>query len=86
MSDAPSAGDLGDRVHIGEIDARGARSVGLIWMLIASLVAIVVVLAAVLAYFDNSLAEANRHGGPGAVLKADAAKFHTPATPPPPVQ
>jgi hypothetical protein len=67
-------------VHIDEIDARGARSVGLIWMLVASLVAVVVVLAAVLAYFSGSLSEANRHGGPGAVPKADAARFHTPST------
>ena len=69
-----------DRVHIDEIAARGARSVGLIWMLVASLLAVVVVLAAVLAYFSGSLSEANRHGGPGAVPKADAARFHTPST------
>lgn len=78
LSGAPSAGDHEDRIHIGEIEARGARSVGLIWMLIASLAAVVAVMAAVLTYFDSSLAEANRRGGPGAVPKADAAKFHTP--------
>jgi hypothetical protein len=69
-----------DRVHIDEIDARGARSVGLIWMLVASLAAVIFVLAAVLLYFSGSLADANRHGGPGAVPKADAARFHTPST------
>ncbi|HEY1447033.1 MAG TPA: hypothetical protein VGF33_00720 [Caulobacteraceae bacterium] len=68
------------RVHIDEIDARGARSVGLIWMLVASLAAVIIVLAAVLTYFSGSLTEANRHGGPGAVPKADAARFHTPSS------
>jgi hypothetical protein len=49
-------------------------------MLVASLLAVVIVLALVLVYFNGSLAEANRHGGPGAVPKADAAKFHTPSS------
>jgi hypothetical protein len=79
VSDAPSAGDHDDRVHIDEIDARGARRVGLVWMLVASLLAVVIVLTLVLVYFNGSLAEANRHGGPGAVPKADAATFHTPS-------
>jgi hypothetical protein len=48
-------------------------------MLVASLVAVIVVLALVLAYFAGGLAEANRHGGPSAIPKSDAAQFHTPA-------
>ena len=69
-----------NRVHIGEEQARGARSVGLVWMLVASLAACVVALAIILAYFAGALGEANRHGGPGAIPKNDAAQFHTPAT------
>lgn len=68
-----------ERVHIGQAQARGARRVGLVWMLVASLVAVIVVLALVLAYFAGGLAEANRHGGPSAIPKSDAAQFHTPA-------
>jgi len=66
------------RVHIGEEQARGAQSVGLVWMLVASLAAGVVALAIVLAYFAGALSEANRHGGPGAAPRTDAAQFHTP--------
>ena len=67
------------RVLIGRSQARGARRVGLVWMLVASLAAVIVIMALVLAYFAGGLAEANRHGGPGAVPKSDAAQFHTPA-------
>ena len=73
-----------ERVRIGEGQARGARRVGLVWMLVASLAAVIVVLSLVLAYFAGGLAEANRHGGPGAIPKSDAAQFHTPATGPTP--
>lgn len=56
---------------------------GLIWMLVASLAAIVIVLALVLAYFAGGLAQANRQGGPGSAPKTDAAQFHTPPASPP---
>lgn len=67
------------RVDIGEEQARGAQSVGLVWMLVASLAAGVVALAIILAYFAGALNEANNHGGPGALPKNAAAQFHTPA-------
>jgi hypothetical protein len=66
------------RIDIGEEQARGAQRVGLIWMLVASLVVVIFVMAIVLAWFAGGLAEANKHGGPGAIPKADAANFHTP--------
>jgi hypothetical protein len=68
----------GPRIDIGEDQARGARRVGLIWMLVASLLVVIFVMALVLAYFAGSLHQANSHGGPGAIPKADAANFHTP--------
>ena len=77
MSQSPTSTEDQIRVHIGEAEARGARRVGLIWMLVASLVAIIVVMGLTLAYYAGSLAEANRLGGPTSVHKADAAKFHT---------
>lgn len=66
------------KIDIGEDAARGAQRVGLIWMLVASLVIVIVVMAIVLAYFAGGLAEANRHGGPGAIPKVDAANVHMP--------
>jgi hypothetical protein len=66
------------RIHIGEGEARGAQRVGLIWMLVASLLVVIFVMAITLAYFAGSLAEANKRGGPGSIPKADAAQFHTP--------
>lgn len=66
------------KIHIGQEKARGARHVGLIWMLVASLVVVIVVMAMVLAFFAGSLAQANRQGGPNSIPKADAANFHTP--------
>lgn len=71
--------DPDNPVHIGEEKARGARSVGLIWMLVASLAAGVVALAIILAYFAGALNEANNRGGPRALPKNAAAQFHTPA-------
>jgi predicted membrane-bound mannosyltransferase len=79
VSQTPPTDDEQHQIHIGEVQARGARRVGLIWMLVASLAAMVIVMAVVLAYFAGSLAQANRHGGPGAIPKADAAQFHTPS-------
>ncbi len=84
MHPSPSGEERFERVRIGEAQARGARRVGLVWMLVASLAAVIVVLALVLAYFAGSLAEANRHGGPGAVPKSDAAQFHNHANVPTP--
>jgi hypothetical protein len=72
--------DPENRVHIGEEQARGARRVGLVWMLVASLAAGVIALAITLAYFAGALHEANNHGGPGAIPKNAAAQFHAPAT------
>jgi hypothetical protein len=66
------------RIKIGEEKARGAQRVGLVWMLVASLVVVVILMAIVLAYFSGELSEANRRGGPASVPKADAAQFHTP--------
>lgn len=80
MSQSP--GDDEHQIHIGQEEARGAQRVGLIWMLVASLVVIIVVMAIVLGWFAGGLAQANRQGGPGAVVKKDAAQFHTPAPPP----
>ncbi|MGH7022969.1 MAG: hypothetical protein ACREEB_05165 [Caulobacteraceae bacterium] len=67
------------RVDIGETEARGARSVGFVWILVVSLAVAVVVLAIVTAWFAGSLNEANRRAG---VPKAAAAQFHTPAAAP----
>ena len=72
--------DSDNRVHIGEEQARGARRVGLVWMLVASLAAGAGALAIILAYFAGALNEANNHGGPGALPKNAAAQFHTPAS------
>ncbi len=71
--------DPEQRVHIGEEQARGARSVGLVWMLVASLAAGVIALAIILAYFAGALHQANSRGGPGALPKNAAAQFHTPS-------
>ena len=67
-----------ERVRIGEEQARGAQRVGLVWVLVASLVVVVILMAFALAYFSGELSEANRRGGPTSVPKADAAQFHTP--------
>lgn len=79
MSQMPHSGDQEGRVHISETQAKGARNVGLIWMLLASLVAGVLVLGLVLVFFAGSLGDANSRGGPTAAGKAEAAKFHAPA-------
>lgn len=79
---SPPPGEEEHPIHIGQADARGAQRVGLIWMLVASLVVIIVVMALVVGWFAGGLAQANRQGGPGAVRKTDAAQFHTPAQPP----
>ena len=50
------------KIDIGEEQARGAQRVGLIWMLVASLVVVIFVMALVLAYFAGSLHQANSHG------------------------
>jgi hypothetical protein len=80
MSHTP--GDEDRPIHIGQEAARGAQRVGLIWMLVASLVVIIVVMAGVLGWCAGGLAQANREGGPGGVRKTDAAQFHVPAPPP----
>ncbi|HEY5288525.1 MAG TPA: hypothetical protein VIJ59_00700 [Caulobacteraceae bacterium] len=83
MVETPPSGPSGQtRVDIGETEARGARRVGYIWILVASLAIAVVVLALMLVYFSGSLSDANRRGGPASIPKADAANFHTPPPPP----
>ena len=72
----------GERVDVDETRSRGARSVGFIWILAASLVGAVIVLAIILALFAGALSKANRRGGPRAIPRADAAQFHTPAVAP----
>ncbi|HEY2179587.1 MAG TPA: hypothetical protein VGH15_13490 [Caulobacteraceae bacterium] len=79
MSQTPHADDDSGRVDIGETEARGARSVGLVWMLVGSLIAGVVVLGLVLVFFAGSLGEASHRGGPTSVGKAQANQFHAPA-------
>jgi hypothetical protein len=79
MTNAPHADDEPGRVHIDETQAKGAQNVGLIWMLVGSLIAGVVVLGLVLVFFAGSLGEANHRGGPTAVGKAQANNFHAPA-------
>ncbi|HEY7853217.1 MAG TPA: hypothetical protein VIB82_09600 [Caulobacteraceae bacterium] len=79
MSNSPHADEHQDRIDIGETQAKGAQSVGLIWMLLGSLLAGVLVLGLVLVFFAGSLGEANHRGGPSAIGKAEAGNFHTPA-------
>ncbi|HEY7900487.1 MAG TPA: hypothetical protein VIC25_04810 [Caulobacteraceae bacterium] len=76
------AADPERRIDIGQEQARGARHVGLIWMLVASLAIAVVVLAIVVAWYAGALNQANLQGGPGAIPKASAQQFHTPAAAP----
>jgi hypothetical protein len=77
MTETPQSGD--HRVHIGETEAKGGRNVGLIWMLLASLLAGVLVMGLVLVFFASSLGDANSRGGPSTIGKGEAAKFHAPA-------
>ncbi|HXU99949.1 MAG TPA: hypothetical protein VG166_05585 [Caulobacteraceae bacterium] len=79
MTNTPKSDDHPDRVQIDETQAKGAQNVGLIWMLVGSLVAGVVVLGLVLAFFAGSLGEANHRGGPTAIGRAEASNFHAPA-------
>ena len=78
MTDPANLEDHQEPVHISETQAKGAQRVGLIWMLLGSLLAGVVVLAAVLIFFSGSLGEADRRGGPTTIGKAQAANFHVP--------
>jgi hypothetical protein len=66
-------------VHISETKAKGGQNVGLIWMLLASLLAGVVVLALVLVFFAGPLGIVNHRGGPTTIGKPEAARFHAPA-------
>ena len=64
--------------NIGVTKARGATRVGLIWMLVISTAAAVVVVFGIWAIESGRLASSEKHSGPTAVTRTAAAQFHTP--------
>ena len=63
---------------IGMTRARGARHVGLIWMLVASTAAAIVVVFGLWAVESGHLGSSDTRNGVAAVSTAKAAQFHTP--------
>jgi hypothetical protein len=70
--------DNDEHVDIGERQAKGARSVGFVWILAASVAAAVAVLALIWAFSTIWLHPADQRGGHGGIAPADAANFHAP--------
>jgi hypothetical protein len=70
--------ESGAHTDIGMTKARGARHVGLIWMLIASTVAAIVVVFGLWALESGHLGSSDTRNGAAAVSTAKAAQFHTP--------
>jgi len=70
--------DGGTAPKIAATRARGARRVGLIWMLVISTAAAALVLLGLWAVESGRLARSDTRSGAQAVNAAKAAQFHTP--------
>ena len=77
MSITPESSPIATPLDIGETRAKGARNVGLIWMLVASPLGAILAVAIIWTVFSVRFHGVDR-AGQSTVRPAEAAQSHTP--------